>query len=1500
MFKKNCLCLLVSLLVTSLCAESLWSTSAKLEGPSYSINKPIYELSLDCANDVGVKVNDFCFVKAGNTVTINYTPAEIEGSKQSEHDHHKTHLYINDTEYKESTNLLIKENEKYIIRLDDERNYGVPTSSTTIKKLCSIVIYSISSNVYVNRDEHTISDYSGEIAFYDGEFSLSNGSTLVDRKRYSFSVIGEHLCGKQDNGVSTWYIKKGGKINIDYTKTVFESGYSPGSYSEGEGTTGRTGGSCSCKTNLYINNEISDEKIPTTVDEDLTIELKSVTKYNNDSPVTSILCTVKINVYKDDTKKPEISNFQLPTWKKDKTTITAFKNDVGKFLGTAYLEYLLKEEGVEPEDKEIWTRGSSCDVDADEGQIVKKTVYFRAVDYFGTKTDFVSQTVRIDKVKPTLNIITGWHNESVTLVINDEGSGVNEESLIVFKDEQPYKQNKSLTESGIYKVIVKDNVGNASEEYVYKIDKEPPSISMKTAAGSYDGKNMTNQAVTITATDKLSGFDSFSINENVFYENSIIWSTNGTFDVVAKDKVGNSVKACVKIDNEQPEIIWGGYSDYNYTEEAERKVLKSITINYSVNDNYSGIKKNGNTLSINSVSKNICSDKIVHYKFTDVSYNTKNGKTELDRTSKKEFKIKINVTDNAGNSEKNTVNETLTVPPMINIKIVESDDITKGIKRTYLNEDKVKVGILLNKIDFSDYKSIKLKREFLGDKAEGTEERNIIGLEEYKKYYAINTDKQYIDNIWNSLQECTITEKDVKSVIIDGIEYWYFEDVIETKTGMGHRGIRYQPVWEWELLPVTECGSYALIDKTANSPGKITIRLQGLKEDGKTPEYIELDTNGNSLSDLTMDEFIIPLDNMVPISFKIDDVDFDTYDIQITQYSEVEFINEQTGEKEKVLLPTPLAGTSPGGYIQKTIYGNEVISRYREANLVSEWYQFEVPEIEVSSEPPLIIRITMAEGCKGDNKYKDVTQSSVIKLQAGMPQLDGFSLNINEGCEYKSNIISSQPYKNISLSLSEMDGEEKITNVSWDFGDGEQSEDLTMHHAYKQSPNRKGDTSNYVLKISCIQGGVTKTADVNVKIIDTQKGALLGPEVWIGKHIIKNKIQVCDTTLTILNNTEYSENPTIVLGVSTMLENGTGVIDVFKNPKNNENTELIVNGKDEPIIFSECRLSSVQTENGIESDFVEIKTALEGGPDESLKWGGINAKNGANVTINNAEIKYATTGLTTSEDAGEVRIANTKIMYCSEYGVAVKSNVNTENISIIKCNKGIFISETAKLNNIGKIQITGVNEGIENNGLLDTDQLLLNDVTSKGITLNGSMTVKENLELNGIGDNGLELKKNSKLEVPNLSINGFIKGILNLGTVNSESVNRENAIISVTNTADYGIRNEGQCFAKELQIQSIGRGYIAGNGSNTKFSKSDISAPEINIHCIGKANANFGLCKLKGEIYGVKMDQDDSGIPTIIILKESIFDGFEIKWYDCTDSGGVLTDVEIENRLIVK
>lgn len=178
------------------------------------------------------------------------------------------------------------------------------------------------------------------------------------------------------------------------------------------------------------------------------------------------------------------------------------------------------------------------------------TYTYKVTDTRGMVTE-KTVTVKIDKVKPTINI-TGISaeptNKNVTLKVttDDDSSGVKR----IQKPNGEWENKSSLTynvlQNGTYKFTVEDNAGNQTSKSVTvnNIDKTPPLLKVDMSP-----PNAGRVYVKYSASD-ASGLKRLQVPDELKkdkYTGEYYFSKEGTYEFIAEDNAGNISKKAITV-----------------------------------------------------------------------------------------------------------------------------------------------------------------------------------------------------------------------------------------------------------------------------------------------------------------------------------------------------------------------------------------------------------------------------------------------------------------------------------------------------------------------------------------------------------------------------------------------------------------------------------------------------------------------------------------------------------------------------------------------------------------------------------------------------------------------------------------------------------------------------------------------------------------------------------------------------------------------------------------
>lgn len=272
-------------------------------------------------------------------------------------------------------------------------------------------------------------------------------------------------------------------------------------------------------------------------------------------------------------------------------------NDAPKFKGLSYGYHTtgnIKVEVIEDNLKSIAAHKdhSSTAIIIENGDELTEEGTYRlvATDMADNETSIY---VAIDKTAPKFkNLKSGAHyNTAIKVVAEDDYL----DTIEVFNQDTNEKftiqSGEELTEEATYQVTAKDKAGNKTVYWVAK-DSTYPKIT-----GVEDGKKY-NDKVNFTIYDKY--LTSVTVNDekveigapsglgnikDKHYYVDLEYDTNGTYVIVAKDKIGNTTTITFVIDKTEPSFIFE--HTYDMT-----KYYKKVGIMVSAQDNETEIDTN--------------------------------------------------------------------------------------------------------------------------------------------------------------------------------------------------------------------------------------------------------------------------------------------------------------------------------------------------------------------------------------------------------------------------------------------------------------------------------------------------------------------------------------------------------------------------------------------------------------------------------------------------------------------------------------------------------------------------------------------------------------------------------------------------------------------------------------------------------------------------------------------------------------------------------------------
>lgn len=605
--------------------------------------------------------------------------------------------------------------------------------------------------------------------------------------------------------------------------------------------------------------------------------------------------------------------------------------------------------------------------------------------------------------------------------------------------------------------------------------------------------------------------------------------------------------------------------------------------------------------------------------------STIGGEIEIeDRTKLNTYQIQIGAKDKAGNQVEKEL-AVINVPPKIKVSVdEESKRIIKENGEEYTATDL----ILDNYEKYAKYyKEIRLRKVIYvreGDSAVGITESN------FNNYFS-TTALSY----WQEMTKETV-------ISTDEIKNGKYTDKIKTSSGFGHKETGYILSWEIEGIEGIRERTEEVKIQTANSEGNVKIQIIGKEDDGEDSvlDISFIDRKAKS----TDGELKIPADGSIYIAYTVEDKDSEPYEIEVREKVKV------NGRDEYLIV-------AKEGFLQKGNTGYSVYGGEKNPNDYAEgvWFRFSNPEyLAYNKVTCLVIRVK--EGYGSDAIDKELGE---IYLKAEPLDLGGFTLQVCEEADYNYFGITASPFQNVQIEV------EGIDSITWDFGDNcvEKSKKIVTH-AWKQSPERKGSVSEYILTLTTKEQGV----EVPIHIVDTKAGALYGDEVWIGEHEILGPVIVPNgKTLTIGRKTDSTEEINI-LCIEDSNEKYMGSIEVSNGGK------LKINNGTEKVRI----VSGENTNEGI----------VEETEEDISYWKGIRIKDGGKAEIENAEIMGSKRGFVVEKGASLV--IKESLLSKNEIGLHVFGSCEIEDVEISENKEyGIKEENLCEVNIYGEFEIRG-------------------------------------------------------------------------------------------------------------------------------------------------------------------------------------------------------------------
>ena len=206
--------------------------------------------------------------------------------------------------------------------------------------------------------------------------------------------------------------------------------------------------------------------------------------------------------------------------------------------------------------------------------------------YVVSATDLAKNTVTvtfiIDKTKPVLNgLVSGNHYDEFTLDVIDN----TEVTIDVIKDHKDVVEasnGMTFTEDGTYKITLTDEAGNANV-YWLAIDNQNPTIISEKVEKCNDIIVSDRYLTEVKVNDKTYTRSDFTHdNHNEYFEYKEKVCVDGTYTVIAKDKIGNDLSQTFEFDGTAPIVnyvaVLSKKDNYN-------KAIKGDTIRFLIQFN---------------------------------------------------------------------------------------------------------------------------------------------------------------------------------------------------------------------------------------------------------------------------------------------------------------------------------------------------------------------------------------------------------------------------------------------------------------------------------------------------------------------------------------------------------------------------------------------------------------------------------------------------------------------------------------------------------------------------------------------------------------------------------------------------------------------------------------------------------------------------------------------------------------------------------------------------
>jgi GBS Bsp-like repeat. len=259
------------------------------------------------------------------------------------------------------------------------------------------------------------------------------------------------------------------------------------------------------------------------------------------------------------------------------------------------------------------------------------TTHVYGWDNAGNYRFFGGVSASLDVTPPTVNISVstgGWTNQGVTLTVNasDSESGVKRVQLPDGNWVNSGTVSFTTNTNGTYTFVVEDNLGNQTTKTVTVSNVDTTNPTLNVVA---DKTTWTNQNINLTAnsSDGQSGMANITLpNGQVVNGSTASYSvgTNGTYQFIAKDNVGNSTTVPYTVSN-----IDTIAPNVSLSLDTNLITNKTVTINVSSTDTQSGVSTiklpNGQIVNSSNTTYTVSGNGSYIFEVTDSVGNKKSA-----------------------------------------------------------------------------------------------------------------------------------------------------------------------------------------------------------------------------------------------------------------------------------------------------------------------------------------------------------------------------------------------------------------------------------------------------------------------------------------------------------------------------------------------------------------------------------------------------------------------------------------------------------------------------------------------------------------------------------------------------------------------------------------------------------------------------------------------------------------------------------------------------------